>query len=140
MNSGGDYQRQNHRDCDAADYSDGKRLQHLRTGAERQRQWQHTGMAASAVITIGRKRRRPACTMASRGEYPWARYFWSASSSRMPFFATMPITMISPMNDEILNVVPVISRARRTPDVDSSAERQDRQGRGKGAELERAAR
>ena len=29
---------------------------------------------------------------------------WSASSSRMPFLATMPITMIRPMNDEMLNV------------------------------------
>ena len=34
----------------------------------------------------------------------------------------MPITMISPMNDEILNVVPVTSSARNTPEVESSAE------------------
>lgn len=40
----------------------------------------------------------------------------------MPFFATMPITMISPMNDEMLNVVFVTSSARNTPDVDSSAD------------------
>ncbi len=40
----------------------------------------------------------------------------------MPFFATMPITMISPMNDEMLNVVPVTSSARNTPEVESSAE------------------
>ena len=40
----------------------------------------------------------------------------------MPFFATMPTTMISPMNDERLNVVRVISSARKTPQVDSSAD------------------
>ncbi len=40
----------------------------------------------------------------------------------MPFLATMPITMISPMKDEMLNVVPVTSSARNTPEVESSAE------------------
>ena len=40
----------------------------------------------------------------------------------MPFLATMPITMISPMNEERLKVVPVTSSARNTPHVDSSAE------------------
>ncbi len=40
----------------------------------------------------------------------------------MPFLATMPITMIRPMNDERLNVVPVTSSARNTPEVESSAE------------------
>ena len=40
----------------------------------------------------------------------------------MPFFATMPITMISPMNDDRLNVVRVTSSARKTPTVDSKAD------------------
>ena len=40
----------------------------------------------------------------------------------MPFLATMPITMIRPMNEERLNVVPVTSSARKTPQVESSAE------------------
>ena len=40
----------------------------------------------------------------------------------MPFFATMPITMISPMNEETLKVVRVISSARNTPEVESTAE------------------
>ena len=40
----------------------------------------------------------------------------------MPFLATMPITMISPMNDEILKVVRVTSSARKTPEVESRAE------------------
>ncbi len=34
----------------------------------------------------------------------------------------MPITMINPMKEEMLNVVPVISSAKNTPDVDSSAD------------------
>ena len=67
---------------------------------------------------------------------PSARNFWSASSSRMPFLATMPITMIRPMNEERLNVVPVISSARNTPQVESSAEAQHRDGRGEIAEFE----
>ena len=40
----------------------------------------------------------------------------------MPFFATMPITMISPMNEETLNVVRVNSKAKNTPEVESTAE------------------
>ena len=40
----------------------------------------------------------------------------------MPFFATMPITMITPMKDEMLKVVPVTNSARRTADVDNNAE------------------
>ena len=77
---------------------------------------------ASAVIMMGRRRRSPARIMLSSAGMPSARNFWSASSSRMPFLATMPITMISPMNDERLKVVPVISSARNTPQVESSAE------------------
>jgi len=40
----------------------------------------------------------------------------------MPFLATMPMTMIRPMNDETLNVVLVTSSARNTPDVERSAD------------------
>ena len=77
---------------------------------------------ANAVIKMGRSRRSPASIMAFRGDEPSARKRWSASSSKIPFLATMPITMISPMKDEILNVVPVMSNARKTPEVDSSAD------------------
>ena len=77
---------------------------------------------ASAVIMMGRRRRSPARIMLSSAGMPSARNFWSASSSRIPFLATMPITMISPMNEERLNVVPVTSSARNTPQVESSAE------------------
>ena len=48
--------------------------------------------------------------------------FCSASSSRIPFLATMPITMIIPMNDEMLNVVRVMNRARNTPQIESTAD------------------
>ena len=54
----------------------------------------------------------------------------------MPFFATMPITMIRPMNDEMLKVVPVTSSARNTPEVESSAEAITASGAAKLAELE----
>src|SRR5437763_1069024 len=40
----------------------------------------------------------------------------------MPFFATMPTTMLSPMNDETLNSVRVIKSAKKTPDVDRTAD------------------
>ncbi len=40
----------------------------------------------------------------------------------MPFFATIPITMINPMNDDRLNVVLVTSSAKKTPTVDSTAD------------------
>jgi len=36
--------------------------------------------------------------------------------------ATIPITMISPMNDETLKSVRVMSSAKNTPDVESTAE------------------
>ena len=85
-------------------------------------------MAASAVMTIGRSRRRPAWTIASSAGRPMERNFSLASSSRIPFLATMPTTMIRPMNDETLNVVRVMKSARNTPEVDSNAE--DRIARG----------
>src|SRR5213078_4514263 len=39
-----------------------------------------------------------------------------------PFFATMPTTMMSPMNDDTLNVVRVTSSAKNTPDVERIAD------------------
>ena len=93
--------------------------------------------AASAVMTIGRSRRRPAWTIASSAENPTDRNFSLASSSRMPFFATMPITMISPMNDDTLNVVRVTSSARNTPDVDRIADDRMATGGGERTELEK---
>src|SRR5262252_8816608 len=40
----------------------------------------------------------------------------------MPFLATMPTTMIRPMNDDTLKVVRVTSSAKNTPDVDRIAD------------------
>src|SRR5262245_1063511 len=40
----------------------------------------------------------------------------------MPFLATMPITIIRPMNDATLNSIRVIKSAKNTPDVESTAE------------------
>ena len=54
----------------------------------------------------------------------------------MPFFATIPITMIRPMKDAMLKVVRVISSARKTPAVDSSAEDRIAMGRCESAEFE----
>ena len=40
----------------------------------------------------------------------------------MPFFATMPMTMIMPMKEATLKVVRVMRRASKPPNVESSAE------------------
>src|SRR3989442_11694355 len=45
-----------------------------------------------------------------------------ASSSRMPFLATIPTTMMRPMNDDTLSVVRVMSSAKSTPEVDRIAD------------------
>src|SRR6516162_6115003 len=42
MNRWRDNERQNHRNGDAADNSDRERLQHLRSGANGQGEWQHS--------------------------------------------------------------------------------------------------
>ena len=39
----------------------------------------------------------------------------------MPFFAVMPATMMTPMNDEILSVIPVSSSAAKLPTRQASA-------------------
>src|SRR5262249_43826027 len=43
LNRRRDDERQDHRDQDAANHRDGQRLQHLRSGAERERERQHPG-------------------------------------------------------------------------------------------------
>ena len=54
----------------------------------------------------------------------------------MPFLATMPMTMISPMNDDTLNVVRVTSSARKTPEVERIADDRMATGGGERSELE----
>jgi len=40
----------------------------------------------------------------------------------MPFLATIPMTMINPMKDATLKVVPVMRRAKMTPAVERTEE------------------
>jgi hypothetical protein len=40
----------------------------------------------------------------------------------MPFFATIPTTIINPMKDATLKVVRVTSKAKKTPQVESRAD------------------
>src|SRR6266850_2367265 len=60
--------------------------------------------------------------MASSGEKPSSRKWCSASRRRMPFFATMPITMIIPIKEATLNVVRVTRSASKPPKVESNAD------------------
>ena len=75
---------------------------------------------AMAVIRMGRLRRSAACSIAWRASIPLARNCSSASSNRMPFLATIPITMMSPMKLATLKFVPVISNANTTPASEST--------------------
>ena len=53
--------------------------------------------AAIVVIMIGRKRTTQAETMASVGDRPWSRWAAMAKSIiMMPFFLTMPTSMMMP--------------------------------------------
>ena len=49
----------------------------------------------------------------------------------MPFLATMPMTMMRPMNEATLKVVRVTSRARMTPEMESTDEVRMAMGAGK---------
>ena len=69
---------------------------------------------AAVVIRIGRSRTgprpatpRPACAPAARG--------LAKSTSRMAFLVTSPISMMKPIIEKMLSVVPVSSSARNTP-------------------------
>jgi len=57
VNQRRDDQAEHHGDGEAANDGDRKRLQHLRACAERKGQRQHAANAATAVMTIGRRRR-----------------------------------------------------------------------------------
>lgn len=74
-------------------------------------------MVASAVIKMGRSRRRPDWKTASFSERPCAVKCCSESSIKMPFLWTMPITIMMPMKLEILRVWPVTVSASRDPEV-----------------------
>ncbi len=76
-----------------------ERLKHLGPGAQTQRQGSIPAIAASAVITMGRKRRRPACTIASSAENPDGAKTMFRIEKQDSFLATIPITMMRPMKE-----------------------------------------
>ena len=78
-------------------------------------------IAASDVISTGRKRRLPDRIRASCRESPEARCSSTASSIRMPFFATMPTTMIIPIIETTFNVERVTNSPASTPTKASTA-------------------
>jgi len=118
-----DNQGQHHRNQHSADYSNPPRA----AASANRLQWQTTAATspptvAKAVITIGRKRRRGCLQHGILAEKPARRNFWSASMSRIPFLATIPMTMIMPMKDEMLKVV----RGRQQREQDTEVEKPTR--------------
>jgi hypothetical protein len=78
--------------------------------------------SAKVVIRMGRKRLRPACIKASSRSTPSRSSWRVASSSRMAFLATRPISMMTPIRLIRLSVPPVISSASTTPISDSGSD------------------
>ncbi len=72
-------------------------------------------ISANVVIMIGRSRFLPACISASSRSMPSRSSTRAASSSRMAFFATRPISMITPMMLIRFSVPPVETSATTTP-------------------------
>ncbi len=72
-------------------------------------------ISANVVIMMGRRRLRPACISASSRSIPSRSSARAASSSRMAFFATSPISMMTPMMLMRLSVPCVDTSAITTP-------------------------
>ncbi|MNN10440.1 hypothetical protein D3C81_1233620 [compost metagenome] len=72
-------------------------------------------ISANVVIRMGRKRMRPAYISASSRPWPSSSRLRAASSSRMAFLATSPISMIMPIKLIRLRVLFVITSATTTP-------------------------
>ena len=70
---------------------------------------------AAVVIMIGRSRTWPACSSESCRLAPPRRARLAKSTSRIAFFVTRPISMMKPIIENRLSVVPVRSSARNTP-------------------------
>ena len=79
-------------------------------------------ISAKVVIKIGLRRLRPAVIKASSRSTPSASSTRAASSSKMAFFATKPISMITPIRLIRFSVEPVNNRATTTPIRDSGSE------------------
>ena len=70
---------------------------------------------ASVVIRMGRRRTRAASCRAAPRSIPSSRARLAKSTSRMAFFVTSPMSMITPMMENMLSVLRHISRAATTP-------------------------
>ena len=79
-------------------------------------------MSASVVIMIGRNRTRPASMIAVRRSFPDSWPHFAKSMRRIAFFATIPISRITPMSDMMFSVSPVINSASTTPINESGSE------------------
>ena len=80
-------------------------------------------MRANVVIRIGRNRIAPASMSASRRGFPsFSRAHFAKSMSRIAFFATMPISIITPISVMMLIVLPVIASETITPISDNGNE------------------
>ena len=77
---------------------------------------------ASVVITMGRRRTRPASMSAVRRSAPACLRSFALSTSRIAFFVTSPISMITPIMLIMLNVSSVSSSASSTPMSDSGSD------------------
>ena len=74
-------------------------------------------------MRIGRSRIAPASISASRSGMPcFSRAHFAKSMSRIAFFATMPISRITPIRLMMLIVLPVIARLSITPMSDSGSD------------------
>ena len=83
---------------------------------------------AKVVMMMGRKRLRPAAMRASSRSMPLASEARAASSNKMAFLATKPMSMITPMRLMRFNVPPVKSKANTTPMSDKGKENMTAKG------------
>ena len=70
---------------------------------------------ATVVMMIGRRRIRPAESSEAARSPPSARSWLVKSTSRMPFFVTSPINMMTPIIVMTFMFPPVMRSARATP-------------------------
>ncbi|MNW09497.1 hypothetical protein D3C71_2065050 [compost metagenome] len=73
-------------------------------------------------MMIGRKRMMPALASASLSGSPRFLSRLAKSTSRMPFFVTRPISMMKPISENMLIVLPATKSPTRTPTRDSGSD------------------
>ena len=85
-------------------------------------------MSANVVMRIGRSRIAPASISASRSGIPcFSRAHFAKSMSRIAFFATMPMSRITPIRLMMLIVFRVIARREHHADERQRQRHQDRE-------------